>query len=379
MTDKLELTWPGKNNLLRIEPRILIEKPELSNVTLDPDTQNMLIHGDNLLALKALEHKFAGKVKCIYIDPPYNTGAAFEYYDDNFEHSTWLSLMRPRLELLRTLLSDDGFIFIQIDDNEQAYLKVMMDEIFGRQCYVNQIVWKRRGGSANPSNKLNNVTDYILVYAKTAGTPINQVYTKDDENTKKYIEERFRFIDENGRRYMKSPIQSPNPRPNLIYEYKGYRVPTKGWSISREVMEQWDKEGRLAFPDDKSKTINRKIFLDEYRGQPISSLWTDIFVINPMSGERLDFDGGQKPEALIQRILELVTKPGDLVLDSFLGSGTTAAVAHKMRRRYIGIEIGDHAYTHCKTRLDKVVAGEDLGGITKAVDWIGGVVNHNHR
>ena len=185
--------------------------------------------------------------------------------------------MRPRLELLRTLLSDDGFIFIQIDDNEQAYLKVMMDEIFGRQCYVNQIVWKRRGGSANPSNKLNNVTDYILVYAKTAGTPINQVYTKDDENTKKYIEERFRFIDENGRRYMKSPIQSPNPRPNLIYEYKGYRVPTKGWSISREVMEQWDKEGRLAFPDDKSKTINRKIFLDEYRGQPISSLWTDIF------------------------------------------------------------------------------------------------------
>ncbi len=372
MTDKLELTWPGKNNLLRIEPRILIEKPELSNVTLDPDTQNMLIHGDNLLALKALEHKFAGKVKCIYIDPPYNTGAAFEHYDDNFEHSTWLSLMRPRLELLRTLLSDDGFIFIQIDDNEQAYLKVMMDEIFGRQCYVNQIVWKRRGGSANPSNKLNNVTDYILVYAKTAGTPINQVYTKDDENTKKYIEERFRFIDENGRRYMKSPIQSPNPRPNLIYEYKGYRVPTKGWSISREVMEQWDKEGRLAFPDDKSKTINRKIFLDEYRGQPISSLWTDIFVINPMSGERLDFDGGQKPEALIQRILELVTNPGDLVLDSFLGSGTTAAVAHKMRRRYIGIEIGDHAYTHCKTRLDKVVAGEDLGGITKAVDWIGG-------
>lgn len=366
---KLELTWIGKDTPIKVEPRILVHDPTKDYG--DKTTDNMLIYGDNLLALKALEQDYAGKIKCIYIDPPYNTGSAFEHYDDNLEHSTWLSLMKPRLEILRNLLATDGFIFIQIDDNEQAYLRVLLDEIFGRSCYVNQIVWKRRGGSANPANRLNNVTDYILVYAKTANTPIYTVFSKTDENTKRYIEERFRYVDENGRKYMKSPIQSPNLRPNLIYEYKGYRVPTKGWSISKEIMEKWDKEGRLAFPDDKSKTINRKIYLDEYQGQPISSLWTDIFVINPMSGERLDFDG-QKPEELIQRVFKLTTNPGDWVLDSFLGSGTTAAVAHKMGRKYIGIELGEHCHTHCIPRLQKVIDGTDQGGISKAVNWQGG-------
>jgi len=365
---RLELTWIGKGEDPAIEPRILLHDP--SKDYGDPDSENMLIHGDNLLALKALEQDYAGQVKCIYIDPPYNTGSAFEHYDDNLEHSIWLSLMRTRLMILKNLMREDGFIFVQIDDNEQAYLKVLLDEVFGRPCYVNQIVWKRRGGSANPSNKLNNVTDYILWYAKTPNTPIYPVFSKDDDNTKKYIEERFRFKDENGRRFMKSPIQSPNPRPNLIYEYKGYRVPTKGWSISKEVMERWDAEGRLAFPDSKEKTINRKIYLDEYQGQPISSLWTDVYVINPMSGERRDFDG-QKPEALIERVFQLSTKPGDLVMDSFLGSGTTAAVAHKMGRRYIGIELGNHCYTHCLPRLQKVVDGEQ-GGISNAVNWKGG-------
>ena len=366
---KLELTWIGKDKTIKVEPRILIHDP--SKDYGDKNTDNMLIYGDNLLALKALEQEYAGKIKCIYIDPPYNTGSAFEHYDDNLEHSTWLSLMKPRLEILRNLLADDGFIFVQIDDNEQAYLKVLLDEIFGRSCYVNQIVWKRRGGSANPANRLNNVTDYILVYARAANTPIYPVFSKTDDNTKKYIEERFRYVDENGRRYMKSPIQSPNPRPNLMYEYKGYRVPTKGWSISKEVMEKWDREGRLAFPDDKSKTINRKIYLDEYQGQPISSLWTDVFVINPMSGERLDFDG-QKPEELIERVFRLTTHEGDLVLDSFLGSGTTAAVAHKMGRKYIGIELGEHCHTHCIPRLQKVIDGTDQGGISKTVGWKGG-------
>ncbi len=371
-TGKLELTWVGKYDDKVIEPRILLEDKDKSYG--DANSENMLIHGDNLIALQSLQAEFAGKIKCIYIDPPYNTGSAFEYYDDNVEHSIWLNLMKPRLILLRNLLREDGFIFVQIDDNEQAYLKVLLDEVFGRDCYVNQIVWKRRGGSANPSNRLNNVTDYILVYTKTPGTEIYPVYSKDDENTKKYIEERFRYTDENGRRYMKSPIQSPNLRPNLIYDYKGYRVPAKGWSISKEVMEKWDAEGRLAFPDDKSKTINRKIYLDEYRGQPISSLWTDIFVINPMSNERVDFDG-QKPEALIQRVLLLSTKEGDWVLDSFLGSGTTAVTAHKMNRKWIGIELGDQAYSLCKTRLDAAVDGEQ-NGISKSVNWNGGSGYH---
>lgn len=365
---KLELTWVGKYEEKTVEPRILIEDKEKSYG--DPNSENMLIHGDNLIALQALQQDFAGRIKCIYIDPPYNTGSAFEHYDDNLEHSIWLNMMKPRLVLLRELLCDDGFIFIQIDDNEQAYLKVLLDEVFGRECYVNQVIWKRRGGSANPSNRLNNVTDYILIYTKTVGTIINPVFSKDDENTKKYIEERFKFVDENGRRYMKSPIQSPNLRPNLIYEYKGYRVPAKGWSISKDVMEKWDAEGRLAFPDDKSKTINRKIYLDEYKGQPISSLWTDIFVINPMSNERVDFDG-QKPEALIQRILLLATSEGDWVLDSFLGSGSTAVTAHKMHRKWIGIELGEHAYSLCKNRIDETIRG-DQNGISKNVDWQGG-------
>lgn len=370
MSNKLELTWVGKKDEIKIEPRILIE--DRSKSYGHEESENMLIHGDNLLALKALERDYNNKIKCIYIDPPYNTGSAFETYDDNIEHSIWLSLIKDRLILLRKLLRDDGFIFIQIDDNEQAYLKVLCDEVFGRNNYINQIVWKRRGGSANPRNKLNNVTDYILWYSKTPNTPINQVYSKEDENTKKYIKERFKNIDENGRRFMKSPIQSPNLRPNLIYEYKGYRVPKKGWSVSKEVMEQWDKEGRLAFPDDKTKTINRKIYLDEYQGQPISSLWTDIFVINPMSSERTTFDGGQKPELLIKRILELSTKPGDIVLDSFLGSGTTAAVAHKMNRKWIGIEMGNQVYDYCIPRLNSIIDGKDNSGITEIENWKNG-------
>lgn len=197
------------------------------------------------------------------------------------------------------------------------------------------------------------------------------IYSLDDENTKKYIKERFTNTDEDGRLYMKSPIQSPNYRENLIYDYKGYKTPQKGYSVSREVMEKWDKEGRLDFPNSKDKNINRKIFLDEYKGQPINSLWTDIYVINPMSTERLEFTSGQKPEALLQRIITMVTKEGDIVLDYHLGSGTTCAVAHKMGRRWIGIEQMDYIEDITKERLKKVIEGEQ-GGISKAVGWQGG-------
>ena len=182
---KLELTWIGKDEEPAVEPRILLH--DSSKDYGDPAAENMIIHGDNLLALKALEQEYAGRVKCVYIDPPYNTGSAFEHYDDNLEHSTWLQLMTPRLRILRNLLSDDGFIFVQIDDNEMAYLKVLLDEIFGRRNYVNTLVWKRRGGSANPNNRLNNVVDYILWYAKSQDYSVNFLYSKDDENTQQYI------------------------------------------------------------------------------------------------------------------------------------------------------------------------------------------------
>lgn len=373
---KLELTWIGKEHRPKLEPRILLEELEKSyhathRVSDDDIFDNRLIFGDNLLALKALEAEFAGKVKCVFIDPPYNTGSAFEHYDDGLEHSIWLSMMRDRFILLRNLLKDDGFIFVQIDNNEMAYLKVLMDEVFGRTNFINDIVWKRRGGSANPNNRLNNVTDFILWYSKSSEYQISNIYSKDDKNTQEYIRKRFTCTDSDGRKYRKSPLQSPNPQPSLMYEYKGYKTPKNGWSISLELMQEWDKAGKLDFPDNKNKAINRKAYLDEYPGQPINNLWTNVSVINPMSKERLNFDG-QKPEALIQRIFTLTTNPGDLVLDSFAGSGTTGAVAHKMGRCWIMIELGDHCHTHIIPRLKKVIDGEDPGGITPAANWKGG-------
>ena len=177
---KLELTWVGKYEEKELEPRILVE--DASKSYGDSDTENMLIHGDNLLALRALEADFTGKIKCIYIDPPYNTGSAFEHYEDGIEHSIWLSMMKKRLEILRNLLRDDGFIFVEIDNNEMAYLKVLLDEVFGRENFVNDIVWKRRGGSANPNNRLNNVTDYILWYSKTQEYTITRWMMKIRKN-----------------------------------------------------------------------------------------------------------------------------------------------------------------------------------------------------
>jgi adenine-specific DNA-methyltransferase len=365
---KLELTWIGKDEQPKLEPRILIEDQEKSYG--DKNTENMLIYGDNLLALKALEQDFSGKIKCIYIDPPYNTGSAFEYYDDSREHSIWLSLMRDRLIFLHKLLRDDGFIFVQIDNNEMAYLKVLMDEIFGRDNFVNDIIWKRRGGSANPNNRLNNVTDFVLWYSKSRNYSFNQIFSLDDINTKEYIEERFTNTLK-GKKYMLAPIernQKLGMRETLRYEYKGY-VPEYGWMVSYDRLVELDGLDRLHW-NSKGRPV-RRVFLEDYQGQPISNLWTDIKVINPMSKERLDFDG-QKPEFLLNRIITFATEAGDWVLDSFLGSGSTAATAHKMNRRWIGIELGNHCHSHCIPRLKKVCDGADQGGISKLMSWQGG-------
>lgn len=332
--------------------------------------ETLIIKGNNLLALSSILKRFEGKIKCIYIDPPYNTGSDSFHYNDNFNHSSWLLFMKNRLQLACKLLRPDGSIFVQCDDFEDSYLKVLMDEIFGRDNYRNKITWKRRGGSANPKNRLNNVTDYILWYSKTDQMDYTPIFTLNDEKTQQYIKERFTNVDENGRYFMKSPLQSPNPRPNLMYEYKGYRVPPKGWSISKEIMEQWDKEGKLCFPEDKTQNINRKIYLDEYQGQPVSSLWTDVYVINPMSKEAIDFTG-QKPEALIKRILDMCTHEGEIVCDFFMGTGTTVATALKMNRKIIGIEQMDYIETFVIPRIQNVINGEQ-GGISKDIGWKGG-------
>ncbi|TDG37456.1 site-specific DNA-methyltransferase [Pedobacter changchengzhani] len=334
-------------------------------------TDNLIIKGNNLLALHTLKEEFAGKVKLIYIDPPYNTGNDGFKYNDSFNHSSWLTFMKNRLEIAKQLLSQHGSIFIQIDDFESAYLKILMDEVFGRENFRNQITWKRRGGSANPINRLNNVVEYIIWYSNTNNFHFHAPFTIDDENTKKYIRERFNNIDENGRKFMKSPLQSPNPRPNLTYDYKGYKTPKNGYSISIEKMKEWDEQNKLWFPEDKKQNINRKVYLDEYQGQPISSLWTDISVINPMSKERSEFENGQKPEALLKRIVKMCSNEKDIILDFHIGSGTTVATCHKLNRQYIGIEQMNYIETIAVERLTKVVLGEQ-DGISKSVNWQGG-------
>lgn len=332
--------------------------------------ENLIIKGNNLLAISSLLKRFEGKIKCIYIDPPYNTGSDSFHYNDNFNHSSWLLFMKNRLMLAKRLLRHDGFIFVQIDNREMPYLKVLMDEIFGRDNFINDIIWKRKGGSVNPQNRLNNMTDYILWYACSESAQINPVYTLNDADTQQYIEERFKYKDEHGRKYRLSPIISPTYSKTLVYEYKGYQPPKNGWSLSLEKMIQFEEEGRLYFPEDKNQRIQRKQFLDEYKGRPIGNLWSDINVINPMSKEAIGFVG-QKPETLIQRVIELSTGVGDIVLDFHLGTGTTAAVALKMNRKFIGIEQMDYLDTITIPRLNDVLLGDEQG-ISLDVSWQGG-------
>lgn len=386
MANKLELTWYGKDKPIVVEPRILIENTALSNCANDPDTENMLIHGDNLLALKALESKYAGLVKCIYIDPPYNTGAAFDFYDDSFEHSLWLNLIRPRLVILWNLLDKEtGSIWISIDDSEQAYIRVLCDELFGRNNFVAQIVWQKRYSRENRES-IGDVHEYILVYAK------NPMRFKEIRNLVPMTEQQAKVYknpnnDPRGRwRPVPMTAQAGHATPDQFYEITapGGKVhtppPGRCWSLSKKTFEELLADGRIYFGKDNNSQPNKIRYLSEVPGVAPWTWWPSDEVghtdsskkeIMELFGKDNIFDT-PKPETLIQRIIHIASNPGDLVLDSFLGSGTTAAVAHKMGRRYIGIEMGNHAYTHCKVRLDKVVAGEDNGGITKAVNWQGG-------
>lgn len=389
MANKLELTWYGKDEPIKVEPRLLIENTALSNTALAPYTENMLIHGDNLLALKALEKKFVGQVKCIYIDPPYNTGSAFEKYDDNMEHSIWLSLMKARLEILRRLLHINGTIWISLDDNEAHYLKVVCDEIFGRSNFVADVAWEKTDSPRMDAKLFSTRYDHTLVYAKNIEQVlINQV--KTDE-----IPEHYNRKDGNGRQYYLKPLRAMGKndareaRPNLYYAMiapdgtEVYPIRTDG----SDGNWRWSQEKVRANPDLIEWVNGRngwspyyKIYADEHSSRPPETLWSFQFAgsnRNAKAEIKALFEGDKsfdtpKPERLAEVILDIGSNPGDLVLDSFLGSGTTAAVAHKMGRRYIGVEMGDHAYTHCKLRLDKVIAGEDNGGITKSQNWQGG-------
>jgi len=342
---------------------------------IDVEWRNKLIWGDNKYVMSALLEKYAGKIDLIYIDPPFATGANFSTTvsigDSDVEHTkeasaieelayrdTWgkgldsfLQMMYDRLLLMRELLSDKGSIYVHCDWHVSHYIKLLLDSIFGYENFRNEIIWKRKGGSANPQNRLGVVTDSIFWFSKSENLVLNPEFTLDSDETQKYIQERFNNTDEKGRKFMKSPIVSPNPRPNLTYEYKGYKPPKNGWSISIEIMKQWDKEGKLYFPPkERGDRIYRKIFLDEYQGQPVQNLWTDVFVINPVANERLDYPT-QKPESLLQRIIKASSNEGDLVADFFGGSGTTAAVAEKLGRKWITSDLGRYAIHTARKRF----------------------------
>jgi len=376
LTGKLELTWTGKYEKQSIEPRILIEDKSKSYG--DPNSGNMLIHGDNLIALKALEQDFAGKIKCIYIDPPYNTGSAFEHYDDGLEHSVWLGLIRDRMELLYKLLAKNGSIWISIDDNEQAYLKVMLDEVFGRNNFFANIVWQHSIQGKNDAKKISLHHNYILVYQRTDDFIRNTLPRTEEHNVN------YRNSDNDPKGAWRSgDVRSPNLRENLKYTVTApngniIQPPEKGWRWSKELFDQKVESGEILFVDNETRVL-RKIYLSEQEGRIPESIWfgNEVGTTREATSELAELITQEqnfatpKPERLIERILTIATNQGDIVLDSFLGSGTTAAVAHKMDRRWIGIELGDHAYTHCKVRLDAVVDGEQ-GGISEAIGWQGG-------
>ena len=382
---KLELTWIGKDEEpASLEPRILIDTPEhgfgeVETGTLPngkPWKGNMLIHGDNLLALKALEQDFAGMVKCIYIDPPYNTGSAFEQYDDNREHSIWLSLMRERLIILHKLLSEDGLIWITLDDNEIHYCKILCDEIFGRKNFLGNVVWQHSIQGKNDAKTFSLSHNHILVYSKSDAFVRYKLPREDKHNVN------YSNPDNDPKGMWRSgDVRSPNLRENLKYDIitpsgKIITPPEKGWRWSKELLNSKIQTGEIVFSADESRII-RKIYLCDQDGRVPDSLWlgeecgTTREANSELKLLEISF-GTPKPERLIQRVINISTKQGDLVLDSFLGSGTTAAVAHKMGRRWIGVELGEHAYTHCAVRMQKVIDGTDQGGISKAQNWKGG-------
>ncbi|MHB1123944.1 MAG: site-specific DNA-methyltransferase [Ramlibacter sp.] len=384
---KLELTWIGKDQRPRLEPRILLEDPARSyhakqRVTDNDLFDNRLIKGDNLLALKALEAEFAGKVKCVFIDPPYNTGSAFTHYDDGLEHSIWLGLMRDRLEIIRRLLSDDGSLWITIDDNEAHYLKVLCDEVFGRANFLTTVIWEKKYAPKADSKFLSSSHDFVLVCAKDLNRLALNRLQKTDKQTSRYTN---RDNDPRGpwkagdtlrnevRDYAVFPVKLPSGREVL---------PSAGtsWRYTKEKFAELISENRIWFGVDGNARPAIKRFISEVTETiPATTVWRYDEVGHNDEAKKeskvLFGDGvfgTPKPERLMERILWLATNPGDLVLDSFAGSGTTGAVAHKMGRRWIMVELGEHCHTHIVPRLQKVIDGQDPGGVTQATGWQGG-------
>lgn len=416
---RLELTWIGKESRPRLEPRILIEDPTHSHAAPNgsPEAfENLLVHGDNLLALEALTQAYTGRVKCVYIDPPFNTGAAFEHYDDGVEHSTWLSLMRARFERIHRLLTRDGVLFVHLDESEAAYAKVLLDEVFGRANYLNTICMTTNepSGFKATSATVFSTANYLLVYAKDKATkPLKRVVIE------RPYDPAYRFYLEN--RDAPHAEWTWRSVADVVAEAQGYEDARKakkalGDGFAALVAEFAIQNARSVFRTaaigggaaaKRAKTIaasrqergavfvhpaedvpdfyilggEQILFYDKrlawvdgrlVPAEVITDVWTDIGWTGIANEGGVEFKNGKKPEALVRRVLEMATEPGDLVLDSFAGSGTTIAVAHKLGRRWIGVELGDHALTHCVPRLRRVIDGTDTTGISGEVGWRGG-------
>lgn len=387
---RLELTWIGKDERTRLEPRILLEDADKSyhakaRVTDHDIYNNILIHGDNLLALKALEQEYSGKVKCVFIDPPYNTGSAFEHYDDGIEHSLWLSLMRDRLELLKRLLANDGSLWITIDDNEAHYLKVLCDEVFGRVNFIHNVIWEKVFASKNSAQFFSANHDHILLYAKDRNQWKRNLLPRSEESVADY----------------KNPDNDPRgPWISVALSARNFyslgswstvapngRVidgPPKGryWTVSPAKFAELCADNRITWGKDEGGIPRRKVFLSEVQGGMVpTTIWSHVTAgntqeakkeVNALVSAETEVFSTPKPEKLLHQILFIATNPGDLVLDSFAGSGTTGAVAQKMGRRWIMVELGDHCDTHIVPRLGKVIDGADPGGVTETVSWKGG-------
>ncbi len=387
---KLELTWIGKENRPKLEPRILLEDPGKSyhakHRVADKDVfDNRLIFGDNLLALKALEQEFAGKIKCIYIDPPYNTGSAFEHYEDGIEHSIWLNMMLHRLEILRRLLREDGSIWISIDDNAMPYLRILMDEVFGRRNFISQVIWQKVYAPKSSAKFLSDMHDYIILYAKNASIfKINLLQRTEKQN------KAYKNADNDPRGLWRpNNLAARNYYSLGIYSIKcpGGRIvegPPKGsyWRVSEKKFRELDQDGRIWWGKSGNNVPAPKIFLSEVKkGLTPQTLWFYQDVGHNQSAKKHlisvlnevdDVFITPKPEELVKRIFDIASNPGDWVLDSFAGSGTTGSAAHKMGRRWIMVELGEHCHTHIIPRMKKVIDGDDPGGITETVNWRGG-------
>jgi len=395
---EVELVWNGKtsevcNIVLPFQVIEQVDEPRAEKDTrlqmslFDLDARgrqlkgwtNKLIWGDNKLILSSLKNgpmreeiERQGGIKLIYIDPPFDVGADFsmdiEIGDDTFTkkpnileeiayRDTWgngadsfIAMIYERLALMRDLLAEDGSIYVHCDWRVNSFLRLVLDETFSANLFRSEIIWKRKTGRGQTNKvptEFGTQTDTVLFYSKTDKNIFQDVTKPLREE---YVRDFYKYTDDNGRKYRIADLSSPSPRPNLTYEYKGYLPPKNGWAISKEKMEQWDKEGRLYFPKERTGRIQRKRFLDENEGEVVQNLWDDISIAGPQSDERLDYPT-QKPEALLERIIKASSNEGDLVADFFCGSGTMAAVAEKLGRKWIVADLGKFAIHTTRKRL----------------------------